>query len=124
MNTDITLTAACEHPLVAVEVSSQRTVEWTVSAPDARPQSARAPLNLALVLDRSGSMGGEKLRYVKQAAAHVLDQLDERDRVALVAYDDTVQLLAASAHVTAQARSQLSAAIEGLRPGGSTDLSG
>ncbi len=36
---------------------------------------------MALVLDRSGSMQGDKLAYVKQAAAHALDLLDERDRV-------------------------------------------
>ena len=87
---DLTLAAECDRRLVAVEVSSERTVEWIASAPKLSHRPERAPLNLALVLDRSGSMRGDKLRYVQQAACHILDLLDERDRVAVVAYDDQV----------------------------------
>lgn len=119
----VTLQAACERQLVAVEVSSQRTVEWAIAAAAAsRPD--RAPVNLALVIDRSGSMQGDKLRFVQQAAAHALDLLDDRDRVALVVYDDQVDLLAASAPVTPQRRQQLKEQIAAIRPGGLTDLGG
>ena len=41
-------------------------------SPDVARRDSRAPLNLALILDRSGSMQGDKLRYVQQAACHVL----------------------------------------------------
>lgn len=122
--TPVTLTAACDRRLVAVEVASQRTVEWVVAAPQAAPREGRAPLNLALVLDRSGSMQGDKLRFVQQAACHVLDMLDERDRVAVVAYDDQINLIARGEPVTAQAREELKRRISELRPGGWTDLSG
>jgi Ca-activated chloride channel family protein len=122
--TTLTLTADCDRRLVASEVASQRTVEWVISAPDVAQRADRAPLNLALILDRSGSMQGDKLRYVQQAACHVLDLLDERDRVAVVAYDDQVNLIAASAPITVQAREQLKQQINALRPGGWTDLAG
>src|SRR5262245_21570542 len=89
----ITLRAECDLRQVACEVSSQRTIEWTITATAAPHPTERAPLNLALILDRSGSMSGEKLRYVQQAALHVIDLLDARDQVALVAYDDRVTLL-------------------------------
>ena len=116
--------AEADRRLVACEVTSQRMIEWAVVAPPAARTSSRAPLNLALVLDRSGSMHGDKLQYVQQAACHVLDLLDERDRVAVVAYDDQVTLLAPGAPMTAANRAAAQRAIQALRPGGWTDLSG
>jgi len=120
----LSLAAECDRRLVAVEVSSQRTVEWIMTVPELPRREGRAPLNLALILDRSGSMQGDKLRYVQQAAGHVLDMLDERDRIAVVAYDDQVTLLAPSAPVSEPARAELKRKIDELRPGGWTDLSG
>ncbi|HEU5099431.1 MAG TPA: VWA domain-containing protein [Roseiflexaceae bacterium] len=122
--TTLSLTAECDRRLVAVEVSSQRTVEWVATVAQLVRREGRAPLNLALVLDRSGSMQGDKLRNVQQAARHVLDLLDERDRIAVVAYDDQVTLLAPSAPMSEAARAELKRKIDELRPGGWTDLSG
>ena len=57
-------------------------------------QNQRPPLNVALVLDRSGSMAGEKLSQAKQAVALVLRTLRKEDRVSIITYDDTVQVIA------------------------------
>jgi Ca-activated chloride channel family protein len=119
----ISLTASSDRQLVAVEVSSQRTVEWLVEA-SAAASTHRASLNIALVLDRSGSMANGKLAYVQQAACHLLDALDERDRLAVVAYDDQVTLLAAAGPLTAARHAEIKAAVNALRPGGTTNLSG
>ena len=112
-----------DQDLIAREVPSQRVLEIAVQAPDAASQTARPRLNLALVLDRSGSMSGEKLEYVKQAAIHVLDMLKEQDQVALVVFDDQINLLAPSLPVTSQNRSDLKERISSVRSGGSTNLS-
>jgi Ca-activated chloride channel family protein len=122
--THLMLSAECDRRLVAIEVSSQRMVEWTISAPEQPRTISRAPLNLALILDRSGSMQGDKLRYVQQAAGHVLDLLDERDRVAMVAYDDQVTIIAKSEPITERNRAELKRKMSDLRPGGWTDLAG
>lgn len=120
----LNLAAAADHSLVAVEAATQRTIEWIVSAPTETQRPSRAPLNLALVLDRSGSMQGDKLTYVQQAACHLLDLLDSRDRVAIVAYDDQIQVLSRSEPMTEANRQSIKRRINDLKPGGWTDLSG
>lgn len=84
--------------------------------------AARPPLNLALVLDRSGSMAGEKLAAARDAAAFLLRRLSPDDSVALVTYDDTVDTLAQSGGGVAP--SDLGRIVMGVAPGGSTNLSG
>ena len=110
--------------LVASEVPTQRVVELVVTPPSARTASVRPALNLALVIDRSGSMSGDKIDNVRRAAAHVLDLLEEQDQVAIVAYDDTINVLSPSQRVTAQVRALLKSRIQELAPGNMTNLCG
>jgi Ca-activated chloride channel family protein len=53
----------------------------------------RPKLNLSLVLDRSGSMGGEKMQRAREATAYCIDQLLPHDRVSVVIFDDVVEVL-------------------------------
>lgn len=112
--------------LLSAQTVSKRLIEITVAAADAEEAVSarrRLPLNLALVIDRSGSMeGGRKLAYVKEAAIHVLGVLDERDQVAIVTYDSDVRLLSPGVAVTAERRAELTRAIRAVRTGGSTAL--
>ncbi|MCP5260361.1 MAG: VWA domain-containing protein [Rhodoferax sp.] len=80
----------------------------------------RAPLRLALVVDRSGSMDGEPLDEALRCVEHIAGRLAPRDELAVVLYDDQVQVPLPLAAGGDPAR--LRAALEGVRSGGSTDL--
>jgi Ca-activated chloride channel family protein len=81
----------------------------------------RAPINVSLVLDRSGSMDGRPLEAAKAAAALFASFLRAEDRLSVVAFDDTVQVLFGPAAAGDPAARE---AIGRVRSGGSTNLSG
>ncbi|HVL98289.1 MAG TPA: VWA domain-containing protein [Egibacteraceae bacterium] len=110
-----------EHGLLAVEDAHEVHAMVAVTAPAAPVDRDRPPLRVALVLDRSGSMAGGPLEVVKRCAAFLVERLQPHDELALVAYDDEVDLLAALAPVQA---SVLGEAISAIHPGGMTNLSG
>lgn len=88
----------------------------------ARERTDRLPLNLAAVLDRSGSMQGAKLAYSRHAVAFLVDQLAAQDRLAVVTYDDQVERMVPSQHILL--KDLLKARIAAIQTGGATNLSG
>jgi len=74
--------------------SQRAVVKVTLDAPLVREQAERPPVNLAIVLDRSGSMGsGNKLEKAKEAAIAALHRLTERDLFSLVIFDHEVETI-------------------------------
>ncbi len=81
----------------------------------------RAPINVALVLDRSGSMSGMPLEAAKEAAVRFASFLTPQDRLTVVTFDDTVDTIFGPAAGGTPAAEE---AIARVHPGGSTNLSG
>ena len=109
-----------DHQLLAVEDEHTVSGMLELTAPDA-PTTGRRPLHVVLVIDRSGSMQGAKLDAAKDAARFLAARLTGDDRLGVVVFDDTVDLVLPLGPVdTAHA----DIAIAAIEAGGSTNLSG
>jgi len=82
--------------------------------------SYRAPLNMALVIDSSGSMAGHKIAQAKAAAIAAVNVLRPDDIVSVISYDTTVSVLVPATKVSD--RAQVIRGIQRLRADGSTAL--
>ncbi len=114
------LNALINRPLIKPAGTTRRYLMLSISAPEGTTRPL--PVNLALVIDRSGSMSGGRLEQAKAAARLLVEQLRADDRVSPVAYDDEVTLVAPSTVITSDAGEHLLRRIEPIVPGGSTAL--
>lgn len=82
----------------------------------------RAPINLSLVLDRSGSMHGSPIQYSKQACQFVVGQMSSDDLLSMVAFDNQITTVFEPEKVSY--KDLMKAKINNIEPGGTTNLSG
>ena len=78
--------ADATHVLVRLVAPAQPVTENSATA-------QRAPLDLALVIDRSGSMSGDPLKAALESSVRIIQGLRSDDRIAVVAFDDHVQVV-------------------------------
>ncbi len=127
MTANITLKATWNHdPLPAGEQTSLAYLLLDITQQDAPvppPASSGGaqPLNLSLVLDRSGSMGGAKLQNLKKAVAWVVDHLSPQDTIAITLFDDDVHPLVPS--TKADDPRALLGQVEAIKEAGGTAMS-
>jgi Ca-activated chloride channel family protein len=120
----VTIRARADRQYIRPHDRSHRFVLVELTAPPATHSRRRPPVNLAFVIDRSGSMSGHKLELAKQAVIDGISRLDDQDRFTVVAYDDEVRVVVESTTANGAARRDAIDAIRGIDSGGSTNLSG
>jgi Ca-activated chloride channel homolog len=97
-------------------------LQIALTVPDDR-RVRRIPMNIAVVLDRSGSMGDAgKIDYARQALLTIIDQLGSEDIFSLIVYDDVIEVPFPAQRV--ERREPLRRLVEEIYPRGSTNLGG
>jgi len=96
----------------------------SLSAPKAREHETRAAVDIVCVIDRSGSMRGQKLALVKEALGFVQRQMLSQDRFAIVSYATDVRTDLRLTAMDPKGRSQADEAVKCIQAGQQTNLSG
>jgi len=120
----LTLGLRADRLLLRAGARSHRFVCVELQAPETPPQAGRLPVNLAFVLDRSGSMHGDKIKNAREAVLQGIRTLREIDRLAVVTYDDDAEVVVPGTQATPEARESAIAAVSRIKVGASTHLHG
>ncbi|MBC8100797.1 MAG: VWA domain-containing protein [Armatimonadetes bacterium] len=113
---------ALDYDVLTVEQPQKLYLMAYLTAGPAPTDRQRRPLNISLVVDRSGSMAGDKIEYTRQAAQLLVQNLGVNDTLSIVLYNDHVETLLQPERV--QRKDVINQHIKGIKPGGTTNLSG
>lgn len=89
--------------------------------PTAITANVQMPVNVAFVLDRSGSMRGNKLRAMQQAVGLALDKLGDQDTVSITIFNHETAVIVPTQ--PASNRRQIMRLVDGIRDEGGTKIS-
>ncbi|HEX3034002.1 MAG TPA: VWA domain-containing protein [Thermodesulfobacteriota bacterium] len=110
------------HPFVEKSSNGDVLVNFNIKGQEVKAIK-RAPVNLVLVIDRSGSMSeAGKLEYAKEAAKRIISGLGSNDRIGIVAYSTDVELLYPIQFL--KDKDSVTSVVDSLYPTDSTNLSG
>ena len=122
--TETSLRARTDRRFVRSTHRSERFVLVELEAPPAAQKPTRDPVNLAFVLDRSGSMSGAKIELAKRAIETAVDRLLPTDRFAVVCYDDRIDVVVEGTSASREAKTNAMERLRAIDARGSTDLGG
>lgn len=116
----LTFQAELSHPLLPAGEKQTAYLKVGVTGGITPEENQRAAINLALVLDRSSSMAGDKMARAREAAKLAVSRLQSNDIVSVVSYDDVVEVIVPATKLTD--KEAVYRAIDALTPRGSTAL--
>ncbi len=111
------------HATLAATKDNETFLYLNVKAPTDLTATQAAPVDLAIVIDRSGSMTGKRLRNAIDAAQGMVGRLRDGDRVSVVTYNTTANTLVAPTVLNASSRQSIAQQISGITASGDTCIS-
>ncbi|HRI89484.1 MAG TPA: VWA domain-containing protein, partial [Candidatus Hydrogenedentes bacterium] len=119
----VKIDAALGTPVMLAGERATTFLRVALTGEDIKDESKRAPLNVSIVIDKSGSMQGEKMEAAKRAAKAAVERLRKDDIVSIIAYDTTVSIVQPAIQIGDVKTTQpILAAIDLVNAGGSTAL--
>ncbi len=116
----VRLDVSLAHPTLLANKKQTTFVKVGLTGFKLAREADRTPVNVAIVLDKSGSMSGQKIAKAKQAAISAIDRLNANDIVSIVTYDSTVNVLVPATKLTD--KRQIRRMIDSIESGGQTAL--
>ncbi|NVK41719.1 MAG: VWA domain-containing protein [Oceanospirillaceae bacterium] len=117
---EVTLDLSLATPVMDAEKAQRAFIKIGLDGFERSGSGERTPANVAIVLDKSGSMSGEKIANAREAAIMAIERLDERDIVSVVTYDSRVEVVVPATRLHDPI--PIYRAIRGIRAGGNTAL--
>ena len=116
----LTLTAETDRPVMLAGEKQTVYLRVGLTGCPVEVLKERPAVNVAIVIDKSGSMSGKKIEKAKEAAILALHRLNSRDIVSIVLYDSNVEVLVPATKMTK--RETIIRKIRQVHAGGSTAL--
>ncbi|MCC6154729.1 MAG: VWA domain-containing protein [Candidatus Hydrogenedentes bacterium] len=124
----VKIEAALANPVMLAGAKSPNYLRVAVTGEKLPDSTPRVPLNVSIVIDRSGSMQGEKIEAAKRAAKSAIERLRPNDTVSVIAYETSVNIVQPAIRIddnsdkAATTRHQILSAIDTITATGNTAL--
>lgn len=118
--TQVKIKAGLATPVLQADKRQTAFVKVGLTGYPIASDERRLPVNVAIVLDKSGSMTGEKIGRARQAARQAIERLLPDDIVSVITYDTTVNVLVPATKLSD--KSMVESAIDRIQAGGNTAL--
>ncbi len=118
----LTIDARLAHTALGPDSKGETYLFASVAGADEKVGAA-PPVNLAIVVDKSGSMRGQRIANALSAARGAVERLRDGDMVSVVAFDTRADVVVAPTRVSDGSRAQIERDIASIRLGGDTCIS-
>lgn len=119
---ELNLNVALARPVIPRLATEQLVYALVTLRPTEQAVPVAMPLNLSLVLDRSGSMQGKKIEALRAATQELLDLLQPQDTLSVVMFNHKARVLVEAQQVTPERKAAIQAEISRVSADGGTNM--